>query len=462
MGLLLLVAMVPPLATSAARRDHLASAIQHTKLTSHSIHHSSVHAWELPDNDNNPLALSGQSRNLLHFTVPFHLPWLYPRCPRCRFSRCSRSGLFKIGHCRRRVSESSPRWRTIHCFMWRWPWIIVPSATSQGNAITPPAPGAPPNDPPSMPADAVFDIPVAAATSGEDGTNSTESDSGPVRGAACFTDNDCALPEEAFANVNGTAPLATDGIVTAQCVRMGLEGALSDDQAGICMCLYPEDGEEGGGFLDVCIQVPVVAAIAVLDGPFDAAAGGPPPLRLCSVNATQTSDNETGVLLSSDYFASESVYEYEDIIPEDYGYEYVGGEFQQVIYTDDYVYEPPYYPYYPYEPYPDPFEYNFADVLETESESGQDPDPDPALDPETDPETDTETDPEIRSETDYAYGEDYSYMETEPELVNDYDDDYTYPDPTTDYVDDYTYIEPETQPLYDYSDDYTPIYDYYY
>eukprot|EP00892_Ulva_mutabilis_P008189 jgi/Ulvmu1/5742/UM246_0001.1 len=77
MALLLLAALVPPLATSATPRDRLAATLQRTNLITPSpIRHSSDHALGLPDDDINPLALSGQSRNLLHFG--FHFPWFYP------------------------------------------------------------------------------------------------------------------------------------------------------------------------------------------------------------------------------------------------------------------------------------------------------------------------------------------------------------------------------------------------
>eukprot|EP00892_Ulva_mutabilis_P011316 jgi/Ulvmu1/8557/UM044_0091.1 len=211
-----------------------------------------------------------------------------------------------------------------------------------------------------MPAltDATFDIPSSSRAAGE-----TE----PVRGAACFTDDDCALPADAFAPLNGSAPLAADAVVTAQCGRMGLEGELSDDEPGICLCLYgytnttespgpsPEALEEmaasmsgrsgmgadpplrpvvdsppdmpdepSGAFIDVCVQVSATVR------PGGRTSNTLPQLPPCFLAQNLTSD--VGILMSTDYFTfqNETVYEYDlaELDLESYGYEYVDGDFR--------------------------------------------------------------------------------------------------------------------------------------
>eukprot|EP00892_Ulva_mutabilis_P008178 jgi/Ulvmu1/5732/UM244_0003.1 len=256
-AMLLLAALATPLAlaTSANRAGTgLASSFHETDLhTASPSRHDAVHEHALgllPYDDSNPLALTGQSRNLRH--VGFHFSWPMP-------------------------------------------------------ALT----------------DATFDIP-----SGSGSSSRAAGETEPVRGAACFTDDDCALPADAFAPLNGSAPLAADGVVTAQCVRMGLMGELSDDEPGICLCLYgytttteapgptPEELEE-------------MAASMSRSGRM----GADTPLRPVVDSPPDMANDSSGAFVDVCVQVSatnETVYKYDlaELDLESYGYECVDGDFR--------------------------------------------------------------------------------------------------------------------------------------
>eukprot|EP00892_Ulva_mutabilis_P008177 jgi/Ulvmu1/5731/UM244_0002.1 len=144
--------------------------------------------------------------------------WQLPRCSQCEWLGCTASGEFRVGHCRRHGERK-------HCWQWKnaggraaAPQTSPPGGKSTMKSAEPARTG---------PLDAVFEQAVG-------------SDTLIVRGIACFSDADCALPPARFAAINGSAPASSNGALSASCVRgaAGDDGKFSKGEPGVCLCAY--------------------------------------------------------------------------------------------------------------------------------------------------------------------------------------------------------------------------------
>eukprot|EP00892_Ulva_mutabilis_P007296 jgi/Ulvmu1/4939/UM205_0001.1 len=225
-ALLILAAIASPFATAAAA---LSTGPSRSQLAPRHIPGAAPRPWQLPDHHDADAVdsayaprrddvggiggVAGSSRRGLLHRQSGKFSTL-PVCHRCRWHDCTPSGVFQRGHCR--VGNARPR---KHCFKSKSSGTASHIFTKRRLLST--------QSSTEAQIEAVFERDMGRDTL-------------VIRGVACFSDSDCALPPADFVAINGSAPASAGGSLSASCIRgePGPDGRFPEDEPGICMCVY--------------------------------------------------------------------------------------------------------------------------------------------------------------------------------------------------------------------------------